>query len=252
MLAVERRSEIQKLVFDRKSVLVADLAKMYDVTEETIRRDLNVLEKSGAIVRTYGGAYLKNSIEDVDISQRREDNVPGKNIIAAISRNLVENGDTIFLDSSTTASYIASAISDMQLTIVTNSLAISNILSKCPSVNLICLGGLYNPTHDAFVGASVLQHLQKMFFTKAFISTHSLSMNEGITDTNEEIASIRIAVAKRCNALYLAVGSEKFDRISFIKSLSYDSVTGLITDSCPSSSWLNFLQQHNISIYCKD
>lgn len=253
MLAVERRAEIQKAITENKSILVADLASDYNVTEETIRRDLKILENKGVLVRTYGGAYLKDcSMEDVDVSKRRANNVSGKEKIARISRKLISDGDTIFFDSSTTASYIASAIENMHVTVVTNSLSIINGLSGKGNITLVCLGGVYNSTHDSFVGSSAIQNMNKYYFDKAFVSTHSLSIKDGITDTNEEVAAIRVAVANRCRELYLAVGAEKFGQVSFIKSMSYDSITGVISDSRPNAEWTDFFNERGIAVFTKE
>ena len=126
MLAIERRNQILEKLQAEKKVLVSDLSQIYDVTEETIRRDLEKLEKSGLIIKSYGGAVLNESTNlDLPFNVRKNRNVVGKQKIAGMMRELIQDGDTIMLDSSSTAVFIARALKEKpNLTVITNSLEI--------------------------------------------------------------------------------------------------------------------------------
>lgn len=142
MLAVTRKSEIKDIVLEKKSVTVTELAKIFSVTEETIRRDLKQLESEGFLTRTYGGAFIQDGVENnIDLSIRETAYLKNKQAIASRCRELIHNGDSIFLDSSTTTLTIAKAISDMRLTVVTNSLMIINELCDKANIHLIAIGG---------------------------------------------------------------------------------------------------------------
>lgn len=146
MLAVERRACIKETIQEQKSVAVSDLARRFDVTEETIRRDLKVLEAQGVLTRTYGGAFIQGgAINEVDVTLRETSYVEAKRQIAAQCLQLIRNGDSIFLDSSTTALEIARAIRDMRLTVLTNSLLIADVLSHSESIRLQVIGGVLQP-----------------------------------------------------------------------------------------------------------
>ena len=146
MLAVTRKSEIKDIVLEKKSVTVTELAKIFSVTEETIRRDLKQLESEGFLTRTYGGAFIQDGVENnIDLSIRETAYLKNKQAIASRCRELIHNGDSIFLDSSTTTLTIAKAINDMRLTVVTNSLMIINELCDKANIHLIAIGGNYTP-----------------------------------------------------------------------------------------------------------
>ena len=161
MLAVERRACIKETIQEQKSVAVSDLARRFDVTEETIRRDLKVLEAQGVLTRTYGGAFIQGgAINEVDVTLRETSYVEAKRQIAAQCLHLIRNGDSIFLDSSTTALEIARAIRDMRLTVLTNSLLIADVLSHSESIRLQVIGGVLQPQSMSFLGEAALAALE--------------------------------------------------------------------------------------------
>ena len=108
MLAIERKNEILDKLRAEQRVLVSDLAEYYNVTEETIRRDLDKLEKEGYATKTYGGAILGNSTKtDLSYTIRNKTNVEAKTQIAALASRLIEDGDHLMLDDSSTSLYLA-------------------------------------------------------------------------------------------------------------------------------------------------
>ena len=116
MLAVERRSRIEQNILKNKSVLVLELAKEFDVTTETIRSDLEKLEKQGVLVRTYGGATLVETTEaDMAISERETVNFEGKQSIGIRAAQMIKDGETVFLDASTSSLHLARNIKAISL-----------------------------------------------------------------------------------------------------------------------------------------
>ena len=114
MLAVERRSKIEQLIQKNKSVLVLDLAKQFNVTTETIRGDLEKLERQGVLIRTYGGATLVEDINDADLGTHERDtvNFEGKQKIGKRAAEMIKDGETIFLDASTSCLHLARNLKD--------------------------------------------------------------------------------------------------------------------------------------------
>lgn len=250
MLAVTRKSKIKDLILEKKSVTVTDLANKFSVTEETVRRDLKQLESEGFLTRTYGGAFIQDGVENtVDLSIRETTFIRSKQAIATCCRKLIHNGDSIFLDSSTTALAIAKAVSDMRLTIVTNSLMIINELCDCANIHLVCIGGNYTPSDKAFNGHITQMNLETFFLDKAFMSCRSLSIEHGVTDSLEHVAAVRKALVGRSEEIYLVADFSKFDKTSFIYITDFDEITGIITDRKLDSNWINFLKSHNVTVY---
>ena len=250
MLAVTRRTEIKDIIMKKGSITVAELAQIFSVTEETIRRDLKYLEDEKFLTRTYGGAYIQENVEsELDLSLRETLCIDSKQAIAKRCIELIRHGDTIFLDTSTTALYIAIAIRDMPLTVLTNSLLVIEQLQDCENIHLIAIGGNYSHKVRAFLGQTTVHILKNYFVDKTFISCRTLSMEYGITDADEAVALVRQKIIKQSNAVYLIADYTKFDRTSFISVCNFDSITGLFTDKLLNNDWLTFLEEHNVTVY---
>ena len=153
MLAIARRNAIKEQLQEHKSVTITDLAARLNVTKETIRRDLRAMEEDGELIRTHGGAYILEGVQnDIDISTRQILKTAEKQQIAQKCDALIQPGDFIFLDGSTTAWFIARKIADRKLTVVTNSLEIANILSTSKTVHLVLIGGVFHSSSKSFGG----------------------------------------------------------------------------------------------------
>ncbi len=252
MLAVTRKNKIKSILNEKKSVTVGELSKTFSVTEETIRRDLKVLEDEGFLTRTYGGAFIQSGVENlVDVEIREVAYTKSKTLIANECQKIIQNGDSIFLDASTTAYFISKAISNMRLTVVTNSLLVINQLSACKSIRLVCIGGTLSRNNKAFQGYQTLQTLDSLYLDKTFMSCRSLSMENGITDSSEGTASIRKKLISRSNETYLIADYSKFDKTSFIHVCDFENLTAIVSDKELNTEWADFLKKKNTKyIYC--
>ncbi len=250
MLAVSRRNAIMDLLTEKKNVTVIELAGMFEVTDETIRRDLKFLEQQGLLVKTHGGAFIQDSsTNDVNISIRDGAYVDCKEKIAQEALELIQNGDSIFLDCSTTSFHVASAVKNKRITVITNSLKISQILSEFDNIRLIVTGGVLNRTHMCYVGQNTIQSLNNYYVDKAFISCRSLSMQHGITDSNESIAEIRSLMLNHAGTVYLIADHTKFDKTSFVNIGTFQKIAGVISDSPLSCEWIEYLNSCNVNCY---
>lgn len=250
MLAVTRKSEIKDIILEKKSVTVTELAKIFSVTEETIRRDLKHLESEGFLTRTYGGAFIHDGVENnVALTIRETVYLKSKEAIARKCLELVHHGDSIFLDSSTTALAIAKAIRDMRLTVVTNSLLIITELSEQDNIRLVSVGGTYTARDKAFNGLITSANLETFYLDKAFMSCRSLSIEHGITDSLESVATVRQIMIRRSKEVYLVADFSKFDHTSFIFISDFKSIAGVITDRHLDDRWKDFLRSQNVAIH---
>ncbi len=250
MLALTRKNKIRDIVFERKSITVAELAKMFSVTEETIRRDLKSLEDAGVLTRTYGGAFVQDGVKnDISISVREDVMVHDKKLIAQECRKLIKNGDTISLDASTTAFHICNEIKSMRVTVLTNSIAVVNFLKDYENITLICTGGTITGANGYFAGKTARANIESYFVDKAFISCRSVDIMHGVTDSNEEMAEFRRMYNERANKTYLIADHTKFDKVSFIKICSFDMITGIVTDKPPSNNWYTALENIGVRLF---
>jgi DeoR/GlpR family transcriptional regulator of sugar metabolism len=172
-----------------------------------------------------------------------------KQAIAKKCLSVIHHGDSIFLDASTTALQLAKAIQGMRLTVVTNSLLIINELYDKENIRLISIGGSYTPREKAFAGSTAIRNLESFYLDKTFMSCRSISMEHGVTDSNEAIAAIRQTLMTRSNYVYLIADHSKFDKTSFIRISGFEAVTGLITDKKLNGEWRECLFKNNVELY---
>ena len=251
MLPIERRGEIlQKLMMDGK-VVVNELAEKYEVTEETIRRDLEKLESEGYAKKTYGGAVRNdNMTSELPYTVRKQTNVSGKKYIAEIIGSLISDGDSLLLDSSTTALFtVKSIFNKSNITLVTNSVEILLDLPQGHDWNIVSTGGMYRSESMAFFGAAAEDVVSKYFADYAVLSCKGIDLEKGITDTRETFANLKKFFIKSAKKVILAVDHTKFDKISFVRLGELEDVDVIVTDVEPSEKWKNLLKEKGIELY---
>lgn len=250
MLGSSRLEFITKLITEKKFITVEDLSQEFNVSGETIRRDLKTLEKKGVLKRTYGGAYLEGAREnDINIQVRKDNMVKNKDQIAVICRQFLQPDDTIFLDNSTTALEIAKKITDIPMTIITNSLIIINHFSSYRNVRVISLGGILDVVNMCFTGKTTINEMKNYYAKKGFISCRSLSMKYGAMDSNEQIGQVRSVAMENCNKCYLIADHTKFDNTALCKINDINQFEAVITDVRPDDQWMEYFEKLDISVY---
>ncbi len=250
MLPIERKNEIlSKLMLDGK-VVVSDLALLYSVTEETIRRDLEKLESEGFAKRTYGGAVKSDSMTaELPYTVRKLTNVEGKKYIAEKIGNLIQDGNCIMLDASTTALFtVKSIFNKHNLTLITNSVEILLDLPAANDWRVISTGGTYRQDSMSFLSASTTSAISNYHADYAVMSCKGLDIEKGITDTRENNADLKKCFIKSANKIILAVDNTKFDKISFVKICDFADIDIIVTDTKPSEELIREFERHNIEL----
>ena len=250
MLPVSRRKIIGDILMEKKSVSVAFLAEQLSVTEETIRRDLTLLDQEGILVKTHGGAYIDDGLRPVGgASARPIEFLEQKQVIAALAKELIKNEDSVFLDSSSYAEVLARELTNINLTVLTNSLRIINILSNRPGIKLIALGGSYSREFDSFVGNNCSKAINGYFANKFFFSCDTIDFELGLTDTDERVAEIKRNMLEHSSEAYLLVDSSRYDKPSLVELFDPSLLTGIVTDAKPPDEWKTHFDQNNVSVY---
>ncbi|MBQ7294326.1 MAG: DeoR/GlpR transcriptional regulator [Clostridia bacterium] len=251
MLPIERRGEIlQKLMIDGK-VVVNELAEKYEVTEETIRRDLEKLESEGYAKKTYGGAVRNdNMTSELPYTVRKQTNVSGKRYIAEIIGSLISDGDSLLLDSSSTALFMIKSISAKHnLTLVTNSVEVLLEVPQGHDWNIVSTGGMYRSESMSFFGAAAEEVVEKYFADYAVLSCKGIDPEKGITDTRETFANLKKVFIKSAKKVILAVDHTKFNKISFVRLSDFDGIDVIVTDVEPDESWKKLFEEKGIELY---
>jgi len=254
MLVGQRRNRIIELLKENHSISVSDLCEILEASEATIRRDLSILENSGKLERTHGGAIYNESnrinIEDV-LSSREGKFLFEKQAIAKKAFDLLENHDTIVLDAGTTTYELAYLIgqSNLQLTIVTNSMIVFKELAKNPNVELIILGGKVRTNTLASVGSAAVELMQRLFVDKAFLGANGISLNEGFTTTDMDEAGIKRAMIQSSKQRIILADNSKFNKVYINQFAPVSMVDIIVTDDQTNKELLNeFIERYDIKV----
>ncbi|MFH2113756.1 MAG: DeoR/GlpR family DNA-binding transcription regulator [Spirochaetota bacterium] len=248
MLAVERRQAIFEGLKEAGSVTVIELSTKFDVSEETIRRDLTKMESSGLLYKTYGGAFINAGMHrEVPVGMREHTYVEGKNVIGILAAQLINTGDTVFLDASTTAVHIAENIIDKKnLIVITNALKVVETLAPAQGIKVICTGGTLRPSSLTLVGKAAEEAIGTYFADKAFICCDGLHRVHGVTDANEKEAEVRKQMMKQADSSILIADATKFEKTSFVHIADFSRFNILLTDKEPSSEWKATFQENDL------
>ena len=249
MLAQERRNLILEQLQEEKRVVVSELSQLYKVSEETIRRDLDKLDKGGYAIKSYGGAVINENMSiDMPFNVRKKRNILQKKKIASLVETLVENGDHIILDASTTAVFIAKAIKHKKaLTVITNSIEIMIELSDVPDWTIISPGGRIRDGYLALVGPRVVEGLMGYHVEKAFVSCKGIDLENGFTDGNEDFANAKRVMLRCAKEKVLVFDSSKLDTVCFAHIGNVEEVDYIITDSKPPAKWMDYFEKHQVT-----
>lgn len=249
MLAAERRNLILEKLQDEKRVVVSELSEQFKVSEETIRRDLDKLDKEGLASKSYGGAVLvENNNTDMPFNVRKKKNMQGKRIMAEIISNLIADGDHIIVDPSTTAVSIVKAIRDKKrLTIVTNSIEVLVELADATGWDVISTGGTLRENYLALVGPRALEGINSFNADKVILSCKGIDMEKGITDANEMFSQVKKAMLHSAKQKILAADSTKFEQVAFSQICEVADIDMVVTDRRPSEAWMEYFKDKGIT-----
>lgn len=204
--AHERQDELRRLLSEQGTVAVADLAKRWQVSVMTVRRDLASLASSGAVARVHGGAVAGASLR---FGARLEQHRVAK---ATAARKLIVHipqKGCIYLDGSTTVYVLVDALVDRRLTVATNNLDTFRQLHQLPMINALLIGGQLNRATDNFTGAQARRCLEGLAFDAAFFSAFAVDPLVGASEPVPEDAEIKQVVSSRTSQVFLAVNQQK-------------------------------------------
>lgn len=250
MLAIERKNKILGRLREEKSVLVGELAKEFGVSEETIRRDLDKLEKESGVIKTYGGALLRDGTErELPYVERRKINVEAKKAIAALAARLVQDGDSLILDASSTAVFIARALkSKKNITLVTNSAEVLAELSDAAGWRILSTGGVLHGSSCALVGPQAEESLSRYRVDKAILSCKGIDAAAGFFDADDSQASVKRKMLACAGQKIFAADASKFGRRAFAQICSLSAADAVLTDAEPSGEWLAAFAENNTDV----
>ncbi len=232
MSHIPRHDEIIRIISHLRTVSVQDLTQRLKVSEVTIRKDLTLLEEMGSLVRTRGGARLAEDLTQLrSIQIRREERLAEKKRIAEKARELVNDDDTIYLDSGSTCTLLARCIRDMNLRVVTNSLDVMNAVADGPGISLISIGGSYRKEAGSFIGPIAMEILKGLQIQTCFIGATGVSAEGIFSSQNVMEADLKGRVLGISRRRIVLADASKFGREAFAVFARPRDVNIFVTDS---------------------
>lgn len=230
MFAEERKAEILQLTESGEPVKVGDLSQRFDVSESTIRRDLQELENAGLIQRTHGGAISIQSNFELSYQEKRIRYYDEKQRIAKASAKMVKDGETVFLDTGTTTLQIALALRGKAITVATNSMDIAQVFAEEPQVEVIVLGGSLRKGIRSLVGFLTNEMLAMLHFDKVFLAANAVDPDLGVSTPNLIEAETKRNMVSAGKEVILVVDHSKLWEKSMSKVCSLSEIDVLLTD----------------------
>jgi DeoR/GlpR family transcriptional regulator of sugar metabolism len=237
MLAIARQAQLERELRARGSCRVAELAACLDVSEMTVRRDLGELARTGRVRKVHGGAVSveRPSSDEPSFVEKRQRNTDEKSRIAVTAAALVVPGTALGIGAGTTAAAFAASIASVPgITVVTNSLAVSEALhgSAAADQTVLLTGGLRTPS-DALVGPVAQAALRGLYLDQVFLGTHGLDLGRGLTTPNLLEADTNRAFVAAARSLVVLADQSKWGAVGLAAFADLADVDVLVTEAIP-------------------
>lgn len=247
--SVVRRVKLRELIREHGFVSIPDLRDAMEVSESTIRRDLEALEDSGEAKRTHGGVFSTGPTTAVKQFESKKN--PGqwekKRSIAESAASLIDDHDTLLLDGGSTTYELARQLIGRPLQIVTNSLPVANLFSSCDSVDLVLLGGALHHRTGVTLGSFANQMLQSINVQKAFLSVAGINVR-GFYNSNMLLVETERAMMQCADRTIIVADSSKFGRSSLARLCEWSDVHTLVADDELNEKWRKQVKESSVQL----
>ena len=249
MTTYERRQSLVNILQKQPGLRVPELARALDISEGTVRNDLNALEEEGRLKRVHGGAVLNNQeqFQNISFVRRYNQNVAAKLAIAREAALLVNDSDSVLLDASSTAYYFAKALSERRhLRVITNGFEVARELAQNSTNTVILIGGVVNNESSSVTGLLSEHIIEELHTQKAFLSCSGFSLERGMTEVHLAEAQLKRKVIESSQQLFALVDSSKFGKDDLTSFTRPEKINRLFTDNQLSSDWAERFRQAGI------
>ena len=251
---LDRLNEMEQYILDQGTASLEDLCQHFQVSINTVRRDLSDLLERGRLKKVYGGVSAESRSQSViPMSERASKNGAGKQVIGKLAASLVQDGMSIFLDSGSTTVRILPYLADKKnVTVITHSLMALYEATKHPQLNVIALGGMYNAATSSFVGSNTLDELSKMAINLVFLGATGVTLERGLTNTTYFEVEIKQSVARRNKTLVLMADHSKFGHNALLSFCNFEDLSTVVTDQPLPKEYISVIARQNIQILLPD
>jgi len=252
--ADQRKAKIVDLLNEYGEVKVSALSKMFNISEVTIRFDLEALENEGLLARVYGGAVSSGKLyHEMDLKQRFQTNEVQKRAIAVRIASMIGPNDTIMMNAGTTLTYVLRALKNSgkkkrNITIVTNSIQTALEASACPGFNVTLLGGFVDEKYQFTYGSDTINQLRNYHADKLILSVDGINLEAGYTLFYSHETDVTRAMMERSAATVIAADSSKIGRIAFANVSPLDTADYIITNESAPKDYVESIRELGINV----
>ena len=248
--SLERQKQILQFIHRSQRISITEVCENFSVSEATARRDLEALAREGKIQRVHGGAIpLTQAPPESPILQRQNEQTDEKTHIGQAAAALVQDGETVFLGSGTTVLEVARALCGQHnLTVITNSLPVVNVLAGAEAITVICLGGMLRESELSFIGHITEQALAEVRADKVFIGTRAISLEHGLTNEFMPETMTDRAILKSGKEIVVVADHTKFGRAAAIRLAPLESIHILVTDQTASQEFTEAVRARGVRV----
>ncbi|MDR4949443.1 DeoR/GlpR family DNA-binding transcription regulator [Neobacillus cucumis] len=247
MIKEKRIKKIHDYVIEQHSASLDELVSVFDVSKNTIRRDVQTLVERGELKKVYGGvSVIHKKLES--FQDRKTRNQEQKASIVKKAASFVKDGDIIFIDSGTTTIEMFDYIKEKNLTIFTNSMEFIVRALPFEQLNVISIGGVLDRKTDSFGNPLNLDLLSNYNVKKAFMASTGISLSSGVTNASPLESELKKLIVKKSAEVYLLVDHDKFDKYGLMTYCGLDEIDYLITDRNPKPSYQEFAKKNTIQL----
>jgi ribose transport system substrate-binding protein len=246
MTIFERRQRIVGLLREQPGIRVPELADLLDVSEGTIRNDLRALDEAGKVTRVRGGAVVQEGRNFISpaFAARTQVNTVAKKRIARWAADMVEDGDSVLLDSSSTVFHVAPFLQDRSnLTIITNGIEVAHALAENSSHTIILIGGVLRPDRALTVGYLGEKILENLHIKTAFVSCSGFSVETGLTQVDIQEAQLKSRMIESAERVVALIDSTKFGKVDLTPFATVEQVSHILTDSALNPQYIDEIRQ---------
>ena len=250
LIPAQRQEKIQEYLIEHRVASSTELSDLLEVSEATIRRDLDRMAEEGVLVRTHGGAILNRHLQlEPEYKERAHRNVNEKRAIGMIAAKLIQKGDIVFINSGTTTTQLIRQIQpDAQITVVTNNLSAALEIGDA-GPELILIGGIFQPKSNSVAGRFSLEVLSQIYANQSFIGVDGISLTNGFTvPTSAEAEIIRSMIERTKGPVTVVADHTKWEKVSNFEIAQIDRIHRLITDETLGQMAKDILNEHGIEV----
>jgi DeoR/GlpR family transcriptional regulator of sugar metabolism len=243
-----RRARLRELLQARGFAALGELAASLEVSESTVRRDLEQLETERVAQRTHGGAFWTGESDTMSVFQtRRDDSWAAKAAVGAAAAELIEDHDTILLDGGSTTYELARHLVGRPLQVVTNSLPVAHLLSASESIDLVMIGGCVRGRTAVTIGPMADSMLHSINVRKAFLSVAGVT-DRGYFNSNMMLVESEKAMLDSADESVVVTDASKFGKVSLSRLCGLHEVHAVVTDASLDSSWKEHLEMAGVQL----